>query len=138
MNAALTADEAIEVIKKHYNTGDIDYCMHIRRGFNDTYLLDTGHRKFIFRIYLNGKYYVESDDAYRFELNLIKHLYKQGVPVANVVPTSDGELLGVAELANGQSAFALFDYAEGLSWLWRICISLRTLLNPATTVTSLI
>ncbi|MEP4545579.1 MAG: phosphotransferase [Saccharospirillum sp.] len=109
-----TAEEALEIIRKHYDFGDVDYCMHIKRGFNDTYLLDTGSQKFIFRMYLNGKYYVESDDAYRFELNLVKHLHMQGVPVANVVPTSCGDLLGVTELRSGQRVFALFNYAEGV------------------------
>ena len=114
MNTLLTADEALEIIQKHYNCGDVDYCMHVRRGFNDTYLVDTGQKKFIFRLYLSGKYYIESDNAYRFELNLIQHLHAQGVPVANVVPTSEGELLGVAELPGGKRPFALFHYAEGI------------------------
>ena len=110
----LTSEEALEVISKHYELGKIDYCMFIRRGFNDTYLVDTGKQKFIFRLYLGGKYYIESDDAYRFELNLIEHLHKQGVPVANVVPTLDGELLGVGESGSGQRSFALFHYADGI------------------------
>ena len=114
MNTPLTADEAHEIIHKHYNCGDVDYCMHVRRGFNDTYLVDTGQKKLIFRLYLSGKYYIESDNAYRFELNLIQHLHALGVPVANVVPTSEGELLGVAELPGGKRPFALFHYAEGI------------------------
>ena len=115
VNTVTTSEEALEIINKYYNLGDVDYCMHIRRGFNDTYLVDTGHQKFIFRLYLSGKYYIESDDAYRFELNLVKHLHMQGVPVANVIPTSDGKLLGVTELRAGQRSFALFHYAEGVS-----------------------
>jgi len=115
MNTVSTSEEALEIISTNYNLGDVEYCMHIRRGFNDTYLLETGHQKFIFRIYLSGKYYIKCDDAYRFELNLVRHLHSQGVPVANVIPTSDGELLGVAELRAGQRAFALFHYAEGVS-----------------------
>jgi len=115
VNAVITSEEALKIISKHYNLGDVDYCMHIRRGFNDTYLVDTGHQKFIFRIYLSGKYYIKSNDAYRFELNLVKHLHLKGVPVANVVPTSDGKLLGVTELQTDQRVFAMFHYADGIS-----------------------
>ena len=114
MNTMLTSEEALEVINKNYNLGDINYCMLVRRGFNDTYLIDTGHQKYIFRMYLNGKYYVESDDAYRFELNLIKHLHTQGVPVANAIPTEKGDLLGKEKTQKGQRTFALFYYADGI------------------------
>lgn len=88
--------------------------MLIRRGFNDTYLVDTGSKKYIFRLYLNGKYYVESDDAYRFELDLIKHLHSHNVPVAVGIPTQSGEYLGMAKIGHDQRAFALFQYAQGI------------------------
>ena len=45
VNTVTTLEEALEIINKYYNLGDVDYCMHIRRGFNDTYLVDTGHQK---------------------------------------------------------------------------------------------
>ena len=114
MNSLLSSEEALEVVKRRYKLGDIDYCMLIRRGFNDTYLVNSGHDKYIFRIYLNGKYYVESNDAYRFELNLVQHLHSQGIPVASGIPTTDGELLGVEQIGKSERAFALFHYAEGI------------------------
>lgn len=114
MNALLTSEEALDIIHRHYSLGEIEYCMFIRRGFNDTYLVDTGSEKYIFRLYLNGKYYVDSDDAYRFEMDLLKHLHTRDVPVATGIPTQDGEYLGVMQTAHGQRAFALFSYADGI------------------------
>lgn len=114
MNTLLTSDEALETIHRHYSLGNVDYCMFIRRGFNDTYLVDTGSERYIFRLYLNGKYYVESDDAYRFELDLIKHLHTRDVPVATGIPTVNGEYIGVMQTVHGQRAFALFCYADGI------------------------
>lgn len=114
MNILFTSEEATEIIHRHYGLENIEYCMFIRRGFNDTYLVDTGSEKYIFRLYLNGKYYVESDNAYRFELNLIKHLHAQDVPVATGIPTKNGDYLGVTQSTHGQRAFALFRYAEGI------------------------
>jgi Ser/Thr protein kinase RdoA (MazF antagonist) len=114
MNTLLTSEEALEIIHRHYSLGKVDYCMFIRRGFNDTYLVDTGSDKYIFRLYLHGKYYVESDDAYRFELDLVEHLHTRDVPVATGIPTENGEYLGVMQTAHGQRAFALFHYADGM------------------------
>lgn len=113
MNTPLTSDEALNVVNNHYKLGDIDYCMFLRRGFNDSYVLEAGCEKYVFRVYSKDKYYIESEDAYRFELNLIKHLHENDVPVASAISTVKGELLGVEKTKNGQQAFALFQYADG-------------------------
>ncbi len=115
MNTLLTSEEALKILYRHYGLGEIEYCMFIRRGFNDTYLVDAGSDKYIFRLYLNGKYYVDSDDAYRFELDLLRHLHSQDIPVANAIPTQTGEHLGLIQTVHGQRAFALFHYAEGIA-----------------------
>ena len=114
MNTLLTSDEALKVINEHYNLSDIAYCMFIRRGFNDTYLVESGRDKYIFRLYLNGKYYVESDDAYQFELDLVEHLHQHDVPLATVVRTADDELSGTVKTSHGHRTFALFHYADGI------------------------
>lgn len=114
MNALFTVEEALDIIGEHYSVDNIDYCMLVRRGFNDTYLVDTGRDKYIFRAYLSGKYYIESDDAYWFELSLIRHLHMHDVPVANVIPTVNGELLGRKKNGQHNLTFALFRYAEGI------------------------
>jgi len=111
----LTSDEALSIINQHYALGDIDYCMFIERGFNDTYLVEAGQKKYIFRLYLTGKYFIESNDAYRFELDFINHLDTQKVPVATSIPTVSGNLLGVTQFEQSERAFALFHYADGLS-----------------------
>ena len=87
----LTSDEVLDVISNHYQLDDIDYCMFLSRGFNDSYVIESGGERYIFRVYAEGKYYIESDDAYRFELNLLDHLNKQGVPVAAAVSTTKDE-----------------------------------------------
>ncbi len=114
MNTLLTSDEALAIIQKHYSLDKIQYCMFIRRGFNDTYLVDTGSEKYIFRVYLNGKYYAESDDAFRFELDFIEYLSSKNVPVASSLRTQTGQQLGITQTAHGQRPFALFHYAEGI------------------------
>ena len=68
----LTSDEALDVISNHYELDNIDYCMFLGRGFNDSYVIEIGSERYIFRVYAEGKYYIESDDAYRFELLLLR------------------------------------------------------------------
>lgn len=114
MNTLLTSDEALTVISANYSLSDVDYCMFIRRGFNDTYLVATQHDKYIFRLYLNNKYFVESGSAYEFELDLLEHLYSNGVPVAAALPSKSGKLLGWTSTSQGDRAFALFTYADGI------------------------
>lgn len=114
MNTLLNSNEALNVVKDNYTLHDVAYCMFIRRGFNDTYIVATECEKYIFRIYLNNKYFVESSSAYEFELELLKHLHSNGVPVANALPSTSGELLGWTETAQGKRAFALFSYADGI------------------------
>jgi len=111
----LTSDEVLNVIGEHYQLDDIDYCMFLTRGFNDSYVLEVEGDRYIFRVYAEGKYYIKSDDAYRFELKLLEHLKKQGVPVAAVVSTAKGELLGIEHTKDGRRKFALFQYADGYS-----------------------
>ena len=64
-------------------------------------------------MYLNHKYYIESPDAFQFELDLLEHLHQEGVPVANALSMSNGELLGWTSTKLGERAFALFAYAVG-------------------------
>ena len=115
MNELHNAEKALEIINKHYDLGKIDYCMFIRRGANDTYLVEAEQKKYIFRIYLNGKYYIKSNDDYRFELELINHLHGHGVSVSLAIPTTQGDFLGVVNTKKDQRTFALFHYAEGIS-----------------------
>ena len=114
MNTLLTSDEALKIVKENYALENIEYCMFIRRGFNDTYIVAAGSEKYIFRVYLNNKYYIDSSSSYEFELELLRHLYSHGVPVAIALPRNNGKLLGWTETEIGSRSYALFSYAEGI------------------------
>lgn len=64
-------------------------------------------------MYLNHKYYIESPDAFQFELDLLEHLHQNNVPVAYPLPLSSGKTLGWTSTDLGERAFALFIFAEG-------------------------
>lgn len=55
MNKLLSAKEAQAAIESLYNIDPIDYCMLIRRWFNDTYMVATEgankRNRYVFRVH---------------------------------------------------------------------------------------
>ncbi|MFZ5813944.1 MAG: phosphotransferase [Bacillota bacterium] len=85
----------------------------LRRGFNDSYQVTVGEERYVLRLYLHDKYYVQGPDDLRFELDLLDHLAAQGVGVATALPRRGGDRLGSVQAAEGLRHFALFHYAPG-------------------------
>jgi Ser/Thr protein kinase RdoA (MazF antagonist) len=115
MNTLLSQKAVLEFVKANYSLDEPQTCEFIRRGFNDHYQLTAGNEQYIFRVYLNGKYYIDSPEAFQFELDLVDYLYKQEIPVARPLPQSNGELLGCIDTDLGKRYTALFSYASGES-----------------------
>ena len=113
VNTLLTPTTVLELVSEKYDLPQPQRCNFIRRGFNDHYEITAGETRYIFRVYLNGKYYVRSADAFRFELDLLDYLHKRKVRVAYPLPQSDGTLLGWTSVGADRRAFALFSYAPG-------------------------
>ena len=88
-------------------------CSLIRRGCNDHYLVEGERERYVFRVYVDGKYYIGSTGDFEFELELLEFLDDRGVPVARPVRRGDGTLLGRTSAATGARATALFEYAPG-------------------------
>ena len=84
-------------------------CHWIHRGYNDHYRIEAGSSRYVFRIYLRGKYYIQSEGDYRSELGLLRALAAGGVSVAAPIERCDGELMGRL----GGRCTALFDWANG-------------------------
>ena len=118
MNKLLSAKEAQTAIESLYDIAPIDYCLLIRRGFNDTYMVATegaNHsNKYIFRVYLNNKYFVENDSSYKFETEQLEHLHANGVRVARPIRNKQNEFLGHIETEFGERTVVMFDYADGM------------------------
>ena len=113
MNTLLKSDEVLELVQANYSLGTPQTCTLIRRGFNDHYLLKAGQARYIFRVYLNGKYYVGSPEAFQFELDLLEYLQTQDIPVSYPIRMDNGELLGWTSTTLGERATALFSFAPG-------------------------
>lgn len=114
MNELLSPEKVAEIVDAHYPLGKPVFCKLIRRGFNDHYLVHLEGGRFVFRVYLNGKYYIESFEDYAFELELLDHLHRDNVPVAHALSLVNGERLGRVGTKQGERAFALFSYVPGV------------------------
>ncbi len=113
MNTLLKEEEILKLLNNHFSLEKLESCSFIRRGFNDHYEIVSEHARYIFRVYLNHKYYIESSDAFQFELDLLEHLHNGGIPVANAIRLKNRELLGWVSTDRGDRAFALFQHAPG-------------------------
>lgn len=114
MNILFTADEIAQLTQQHYPNLIVTSCTLIERGFNDNYLVTTKNEKYIFRVYVNGKYFVESHQDFQFELDLLEHLDSHDIPVSTAIRLASGELLGTTDTKLGNRAFALFTYVDGV------------------------
>ncbi|MEX1215989.1 phosphotransferase [Saccharospirillum sp.] len=114
MNTLLTTEEVLELVNTEYSSlGKAHNCKFLGRGCNDHYLIGIGCMWYVFRVYMNHKYYIENPDAFQFELDLLDHLCGAGIPVSPAKRRDNNELLGWTSTTSGDRAFALFTYAKG-------------------------
>ena len=113
MNVLLETQDVLQIVNDNYTLEQPQVCELIRRGYNDHYLITAGQTKYVFRIYLNGKYYIQSPEAFQFELDLIHYLHNQKVSVGFPVSRNDKNFLGSIPTALGERAAVLFSYALG-------------------------
>lgn len=85
-------------------------CTLTSPGVNDTYRITTEGRTFFYRIYRAG-WRTAADIQY--ELELLLHLRRVGVPVSVPVPKPDGSYVTALALAEGVRPAVLFTEAEG-------------------------
>ena len=112
-NARVEPAALAPLLERDYDLRGPLACAWIRRGFNDTYLVEAPGAKHILRLYFNHKYWIAGPDDFRFELELLRFVRGKGAAVAAPIPRRDGELLGVYPTAAGERAYALFEFAAG-------------------------
>ena len=113
-NIVLDADYLLSIVPENYDLPDPTHCELIRTGFNHNYLIQTTDRKFVLRVYLNGKPYIRHTDDFRFELELLDVLSKWGIPVVRPVANKQGEWLTTYEGTDEVRSLALFHFVDGI------------------------
>ena len=121
--ASIIVDSLASVIASEYDFGGPITCTLMKLFINDHYLITDGQNKYVARLYRNilPSATKESDDfghpraalSYAFELELVNHLFKMGLPVSYSIQRRDGEYLGPIDTPEGVRYYALFTFAEG-------------------------
>ena len=113
MNTQVEPEALIPFLTERYGLSAAVRCSFIRRGGNDHYLVEDGDRRYVLRLYLNGKYYIGTTDELRFELDLLDFLKAEGLPVAAPIPDIRGQTLAQLESGGETRPAALFEFAAG-------------------------
>lgn len=103
-----TLDAVRDEIAGAYGLNVTD-CTLLRSFVNDVYAIAAPDRRFIFKVYRHGFW---SPDEVAWELDLTRHLLWAGVPVPDVVPLTDGRLLGVVDAPEGPRPYTLTAFVE--------------------------
>jgi len=109
-HSILSASALMTEILSSYDVGTPTACKLLNRGLNDTYLVATEGGKFALRIYRQGW---RSDSDILFELEVLLHLARAGVPVSTPIPRKDGQNVGRVLAPEGLRSVVLFTYAPG-------------------------
>jgi Ser/Thr protein kinase RdoA (MazF antagonist) len=98
------------VLAEAYELGGPVGCRLFAKGLNDTYAVEAGGRRYVFRLYRHGWRTLED---VRFELEFIRHVAARGAAVAAPVARRDGEMVTWVEAPEGRRIGVLFEHAPG-------------------------
>ncbi|CEG27356.1 phosphotransferase [Bacillus sp. B-jedd] len=107
---SLFSNNTIHFIASSYDIGKILNCSFLTRGLNDTYLVVTDKKKYIFRVY--RKDWRKKSDIL-FELDAINYASCYGVSVSIPLKRRDGHWLSEIPAPEGTRYGVLFSFTKG-------------------------
>lgn len=122
----LSAASVSHFVTLHYDLPEPLRCKFYVLGLHDNYLIESGDKKFILRVYRNNW---RSRENVFFELELLSFLRERNGQVAGPVRTADGRLAFEVESPEGLRMAALFYYADGCAPEEAISVDQCTLLG---------
>jgi len=114
----VAAESAAELVAAEYDCAAPVACKLfsklLRTQDNDHYLVTTGDgEQYAFRIYQQGDRFHRAESDYLYELDWLRFLHSEGLPVSYPVRRRDGGYLGRLEAPEGTRYYALFSLAYG-------------------------
>lgn len=106
----LAASNVMQSVQQHYDLADLERCKFYARGLHDNYLLESQQQKYILRVYRNAW---RTEEAIRFELDLLRYLGERGASVSYPISTTSGASCFSIVTPIAQHFAALFPYADG-------------------------
>ncbi len=109
---SLTGSTLRNFVNVQYDCGIFERCDLIKSGDNDTYLLTSGGKKVIARVY-QPKPWLSQKSEIKFELGLLQHLKHQDLPISYPFADKDNKTLNILSSPIGEFPIALFSFAPG-------------------------
>ncbi len=106
----LSPTALLKEVLSHYDLEKPVNCIFLTRGVNDTYLVQTEAGKYILRVYTAD---LRSLSDILYEIDVLLHLERNGVPVSTPVPQHDGNFISILQAPEGNRQVVLFTYAQG-------------------------
>ncbi len=108
--SSLSSQALLELVCRHYPIQKQSKITFLKRGFNDTYLIESTEKKYILRVY---KYNWRSPESIRTEMKLLHHLKEGGVSVSYPILFQNNQFVHSIDAPEGTRYAVLFSYAEG-------------------------
>ena len=108
--AQLAASSVLHCVQQQYDLAGLERCKFYARGLHDNYLLASQQQKYILRVYRNAW---RTEEAIRFELDLLRYLGERGASVSYPINTTSGATCFSIVTPIVQHFAALFPYADG-------------------------
>lgn len=108
--SSLSTQALQELVCKMHSFPNSTSITFLKRGFNDTYLIQNGTDKYILRVYKHNWRSLESIES---ELKFLNHLKEGGISVSFPIPDNQKQSIQSIEAPEGIRYAVLFSYAEG-------------------------
>ncbi len=112
-HSLLSGEELVRFVRDQYGLSGEMECALFAIGVNDIYRIRAGGKKFILRVSHAHRFGTFNQDAYDYELDMMRFLHEQGFPVPGVILDIDAKPFVALEFPEGVRYLVLFDYAEG-------------------------
>lgn len=124
----LSPKSARQWVTLQYNLPKIIDCKFYVLGLHDNYLIESGDKKYILRVYRNDW---RSEQEVQFELDLLAFIGEKNAPVATPLTTKLNRLSFSIDSPEGKRVAALFHYADGYAPVNDITMEQSALLGRA-------
>lgn len=108
--SSLSAKALLQLVINSYALNPASSITFLKRGFNDTYLIETGKSKYILRVY---KHNWRSNKSIKNEVELLAYLQKHEVSVSAAIIDRSGNYIQTLHAPEGLRYAVLFTYAAG-------------------------
>lgn len=108
--SSLSVNALLEMVSAVYSISHKPIITFLKRGFNDTYLIESDHKKFILRVYKHNWRSLESIET---EMKLLNYLKENNVSLSYPIADKQNNLIQSIDAFEGKRYAVLFSYAEG-------------------------